>query len=137
MTKRLEFTQADIHYMANLCHNCGACLHACQYAPPHEFGINIPQSMAQVRSQTYKDYAWPPALGKLYERNSLVLTLALAAGLALFLVLAVALGGGLWDSAKAGDFYNIFPLNLLVWLFAPIFLFALLALGMGLRRFLR
>lgn len=27
MTKRLEFTQADIHYMANLCHNCGACLH--------------------------------------------------------------------------------------------------------------
>ncbi len=36
MTKRLEFNQADIHYLANLCHNCGACLHACQYAPPHE-----------------------------------------------------------------------------------------------------
>lgn len=137
MTQRLMFEKADVHYLANLCHNCGACLHACQYAPPHEFGINIPQSMAQVRSQTYKDYAWPPALGKLYERNSLVLTLALAAGLALFLVLAVALGGGLWDSAKAGDFYNIFPHNLLVGLFAPIFLFALLALGMGLRRFLR
>ena len=43
MTKRLEFTQADIHYMANLCHNCGACLHACQYAPPHEFAVNIPK----------------------------------------------------------------------------------------------
>ncbi|MDS1139024.1 tricarballylate utilization 4Fe-4S protein TcuB [Pusillimonas sp. SM2304] len=137
MTQRLMFEKADVHYLANLCHNCGACLHACQYAPPHEFGINIPQAMAQVRGQTYKDYAWPPALGKLYERNSLVLTLALAAGLALFLALAVAQGGGLWDSAKAGDFYNIFPHNLLVGLFAPIFLFALLALGMGLRRFLR
>ena len=44
MTRRLEFGQADIHYLANLCHNCGACLHACQYAPPHEFAINIPKA---------------------------------------------------------------------------------------------
>ena len=49
MTRRLEFHTADIHYLANLCHNCGACLHACQYAPPHEFGVNIPQAMARVR----------------------------------------------------------------------------------------
>ena len=136
MTQRLMFEKADVHYLANLCHNCGACLHACQYAPPHEFAINVPQVMAQVRGQTYKDYAWPPALGKLYERNSLVLTMALAVGLALFLVLAVAMGGGLWSSAVAGNFYNVFPHNLLVGLFAPVFLFALLALGMGLRRFL-
>lgn len=33
MTQRLEFGKADINYLANLCHNCGACLHACQYAP--------------------------------------------------------------------------------------------------------
>ncbi|NYT85145.1 tricarballylate utilization 4Fe-4S protein TcuB [Pollutimonas harenae] len=137
MTQRLMFEKADVHYLANLCHNCGACLHACQYAPPHEFAINVPQVMAQVRGQTYKDYAWPPALGKLYERNSLVLAMALAAGLALFLALAVAMGGGLWNSAVAGDFYNVFPHNLLVGLFAPIFLFAILALGMGVRRFLR
>src|SRR5215469_14752378 len=44
MTRRLEFGKADIHYLANLCHNCGACLHACQYAPPHEFAVNVPQS---------------------------------------------------------------------------------------------
>lgn len=137
MTQRLMFEKADVHYLANLCHNCGACLHACQYAPPHEFAINVPQVMAQVRGQTYKDYAWPPALGKLYERNSLVLALALSAGLALFLALAVAMGGGLWNSAVTGDFYKVFPHNLLVGLFAPIFLFAILALGMGVRSFLR
>ena len=91
MTRRLEFGKADIHYLANLCHNCGACLHACQYAPPHEFAVNVPQAMAEVRGQTYVDYAWPPALGALYQRNGLTLSLALAAGLALFLVLAVAL----------------------------------------------
>jgi hypothetical protein len=63
MTRRLEFAKADVNFLANLCHNCGACLHACQYAPPHEFGINIPKAMAEVRGQTYADYAWPPALG--------------------------------------------------------------------------
>ncbi len=46
MTRRLEFGQADVHFLANLCHNCGACLHACQYAPPHEFAVNVPRAMA-------------------------------------------------------------------------------------------
>ena len=50
MTRRLEFGKADIHFLANLCHNCGACLHACQYALPHEFAVNVPQAMARVRA---------------------------------------------------------------------------------------
>lgn len=141
MTRRLEFGKADIHFLANLCHNCGACLHACQYAPPHEFAVNVPQAMAQVRGQTYADYAWPPALGALYQRQGLTLSLALAAGLALFLVLGAALQGGglgaLWSANLGGNFYNLFPHNLLVGLFAPVFLFVVLALGLGVRRFWR
>ncbi len=135
MTRRLEFGKADIHYLANLCHNCGACLHACQYAPPHEFAVSVPQAMAQVRGQTYADYAWPPALGALYQRNGLTLSLALAAGLAIFLLLALALNGTLWGGDLRGNFYQLFPHNLLVGLFAPVFLFATLALGLGVRRF--
>lgn len=140
MTRRLEFGKADIHFLANLCHNCGACLHACQYAPPHAFAVNVPQSMAQVRGQTYVDYAWPPALGRLYQRQGLTLSLALAAGLALFLVLGAVLQGGLgalWGADLGGNFYNLFPHNLLVGLFAPVFLFVVLALAMGVRRFWR
>ncbi|MEY4344903.1 MAG: hypothetical protein RL032_735, partial [Pseudomonadota bacterium] len=135
MTRRLEFGKADIHFLANLCHNCGACLHACQYAPPHEFAVNVPQSMAQVRGQTYADYAWPAPLGKLYARNGLTLSLALAAGLALFLALAANTQGA--GSESGTGFYAVFPHNLLVSLFAPVFLFACLALGMGVRRFWR
>jgi citrate/tricarballylate utilization protein len=137
MTRRLEFGKADVHYIANLCHNCGACLHACQYAPPHEFAVNVPQAMAQVRAQTYSDYAWPPALGALYKRNGLTLSLALAAGLALFLGLTIFMNGALFQAPLPGSFYAIFPHNLLVSLFAPVFLFAVLALGLGLRRFWR
>jgi citrate/tricarballylate utilization protein len=135
MTRRLEFGKADIHYLANLCHNCGACLHACQYAPPHEFAVNVPQAMAQVRGQTYADYAWPPALGALYKRNGLTLSLALAAGLSLFLLLALQLNGTLWSAQLQGNFYHLFPHNLLVALFAPVFLFATVALALGVRRF--
>jgi len=137
MTRRLEFGKADIHFLANLCHNCGACLHACQYAPPHEFAVNVPKAMAEVRAQTYVDYAWPPALGKLYQRNGLTLSLAVAAGLALFLIMAVAMNGTLWGGQLQGNFYKLFPHNLLVSLFAPVFLFAALALAMGVRRFWR
>lgn len=137
MARRLEFGKADVHYLANLCHNCGACLHACQYAPPHEFAVNVPQAMAQVRAQTYSDYAWPPALGTLYKRNGLTLSLALAAGLALFLMLTVALNGSLLPAPLQGGFYAIFPHSLLVSLFAPVFLFAVLALGLGVHRFWR
>ncbi|HEX2011573.1 MAG TPA: tricarballylate utilization 4Fe-4S protein TcuB [Roseateles sp.] len=139
MTRRLEFgDKNDIHLLANLCHNCGACLHACQYAPPHEFAVNVPQAMARVRGQTYADYAWPPALGALYQRQGLTLALALSAALSLFLLLAAAQKGGLWRMPAAGEsFYSIFPHNLMVGLFAPVFLFAVFALAMGLRRFWR
>ena len=137
MTRRLEFGQADVHYLANLCHNCGACLHACQYAPPHEFAINVPQAMARVRVQTYSDFAWPQPLGQLYRRNGLVLALATAGGLTLFLWLALARQGTLWGAPDVHNFYSLFPHNLLVSLFAPVFLFAVLALALGVRRFWR
>jgi citrate/tricarballylate utilization protein len=137
MTRRLEFGKADIHYLANLCHNCGACLHACQYAPPHEFAINVPKSMATVRGQTYADYAWPKALGGLYKRNGLTVSMALAVSLSLFLMLAIQSNGSLWSGPVQNGFYAIFPHNLMVSMFAPIFLWAVLALTLGVIKFWR
>jgi len=135
MTRRLDFAKADIHYLANLCHNCGACLHACQYAPPHEFAVNVPRAMAQVRLQTYSEFAWPSALGALYRRNGLVLGLATALGIALFLVLVLAMRGALLHQPLAGNFYAIFPHNMLVALFGAAFVFAIVALAVGASRF--
>lgn len=137
MTRRLEFAAGDVHYLANLCHNCGACLHACQYAPPHEFAVNVPRAMAQVRRETYSDYAWPPALGALYRRNGLTLALATAGALALFLVLLLALRGTLFHEPLAGNFYAVFPHGLMVGLFGAAFAFAVIALGIGAARFWR
>lgn len=137
MTRRLEFSKADTHYLANLCHNCGSCLYACQYAPPHEFAVNVPQAMAKVRVRTYQDYAWPRAFGRLYDRAGLTIALALAVGLALFMILALAMNGRLIHEPLAGNFYAIFPHNFLAVLFGVVFLFAILALGVGVTRFWR
>ena len=137
MTRRLEFPSADVHYLANLCHGCGACLHACQYAPPHEFGVNIPRALARVRVQTWAAHAWPASFGALYRRNGIVVALALVAALTLFLVLAAA-SQGTWRHAVAGgDFYAVFPHRLMVGLFLPVFVFVVCVLAVGVRRFYR
>ncbi|MBP6113278.1 MAG: tricarballylate utilization 4Fe-4S protein TcuB [Acinetobacter sp.] len=135
MTKRLEFNQADIHYMANLCHNCGACLHACQYAPPHEFGVNIPQAMAQVRLETYQDFAVPASFGKIYKNTGIKLVSVMTI---LFFVLM--LGGSLMSGSNLfgryeGDFYAIFPHNFLAVLFGSVFIIAFMLLGLGIAKF--
>ncbi len=137
MARRLEFPKADIHYLANLCHSCGACLHACQYAPPHEFAVNVPQAMAQVRATTYEEHAWPAGLGRLYRHGGMTVALALAIGLALFVALVLASSGALWHAPLAGNFYAVLPHALMVALFAPVFGWALLALGLGVAGFWR
>lgn len=135
MTKRLEFTQADIHYMANLCHNCGACLHACQYAPPHEFGVNIPQAMAQVRLETYQEFAVPSAFGAIYKKTGIALVSVMTVIFFLLMLVGVWLSGkGLFGQYQ-GDFYAIFPHNFLAVLFGSVFITAIVLLGLGVAKF--
>ncbi|HEY8475785.1 MAG TPA: tricarballylate utilization 4Fe-4S protein TcuB [Chloroflexota bacterium] len=65
MELRRHFSRGDITYLANLCFDCRACYYACQYAPPHEFDINVPKTFAQVRAETYQRYSWPHILARL------------------------------------------------------------------------
>jgi citrate/tricarballylate utilization protein len=139
MSRRLEFTARDVHYLANLCHSCGACLHACQYAPPHEFAVNVPHAMAKVRWETYAGHAWPRALAVLYRRNGPFVAVATAAGLALFLAL-LGLSPPVHDGALqpfAGEFYAVFSHRLMSCVFGTAFGVAALAIGIGVTRFWR
>jgi citrate/tricarballylate utilization protein len=137
MTRRLSFEQNDIHYMANLCHSCGACLHACQYADPHDFQVNIPQSMAKVRLETYQTYAWPKSMGKWYQHNGLWIAICLTLSLAFFVALIMMKqNSSVFDGTKVLGFYDILGHNAMVNLFAPIFIFDVIALGIGLFTFL-
>jgi citrate/tricarballylate utilization protein len=139
LERRLEFSENEVHYLANLCHNCGACLYACQYAPPHEFQLNFPRVLAQVRKQTYKKYAWPAFLARAFDHNGVVVGLASAVSIALVLLFTALFV----DPARLvtaypdaqGSFYAVLPHDILVSVFGAVFLFVLVAFAMGFARF--
>jgi citrate/tricarballylate utilization protein len=139
LQRRLEFPEHDIHYLANLCHNCGACLYACQYAPPHEFQLNFPRLLGQVRAQSYRKYAWPGFLASAFERNGLVTSLATAASLAFMLLFAALINDPArlfqaWSDAQ-GSFYAVIPHNAMVAVFGSVCAFVALAFAVSLHRF--
>jgi citrate/tricarballylate utilization protein len=140
MTLRREFGTGDIQHLANLCHGCKGCYHACQYAPPHEFGINLPKTFAEIRHESYAEYAWPVAFGRLFARNGMVVAMLAALGMALALVLAAALQepGVLYGAHQGpGAFYRVIPWWLMVTLAGGSFGYALLALAVGAVRYWR
>ncbi len=142
MELRREFAAGDLTYLANLCHSCRGCYYACQYAPPHEFGINVPRALAEVRAESYAKYAWPAPLARLYERNGLVMALAMAAGVGGVLLLALLLQrhAVLFSPRPVlpgRGFYDVVPYGVMVWVGTLAFLFSLLAMTVGFARFWR
>lgn len=137
--QRLLFEKRDLVYLANLCHNCGECLYSCQFAPPHEFGIDVPRTMARLRERTYEEYAWPPWLGSALRRNGSVSALALAGAMAALFLAAVWVTNaqGLWQPGNTADFYSVVPHAVMVALFGAVGLMVLMALAIGGVRFWR
>ncbi|RLC05276.1 MAG: tricarballylate utilization 4Fe-4S protein TcuB [Deltaproteobacteria bacterium] len=74
MELRRTFAEADLNYLANLCHNCRDCYYACQYAPPHEFALNIPKTFTELRLETYQKLCWPRSMAGVYRSNGLVVS---------------------------------------------------------------
>ncbi len=138
MEYRREFPEGDLNYLANLCHDCSECYYACQYAPPHEWEINPPQLFAKIRKYSYEKYGWPAGIASAFRANGLVVSLVTVLGLAGFILGIAFIQGNnaLWDSVSGGNFYEIIPHNTMVVLFALIGALAILALTIGLFRFL-
>ena len=112
MEQRRIFTKADLIYLANLCFDCRDCYYACQYAPPHEFAVNIPKVMAELRADTYREFAWPAILSGLFKRNGLAVSVITTAAVIIILGLVLAFKG--WDILRGvhlgeGAFYRVVP----------------------------
>jgi len=140
MERRLEFNGGDLNYLANLCHNCGECYYACQYSPPHEFAINIPQMLGEIRAKSYKTYAWPAPLAKLFDCNGLFVAFALMLGIAGVFFLATLMSGNgaaLTQVRPDGNFYAVIPHTAMAGVFGVVSLFVLAALVAGFMNFWR
>lgn len=138
MTLRRAFAETDLDYLANLCHNCMACYHGCQYAPPHHFDMNVPMTLAELRVDTYQRYAWPGFMARLFERNGLVVSLAIAASLSLVLALLFAYQDPtilFSQHTGPGAFYKVIGHNVMAGVAGATFGFSVLALIVGFLQF--
>jgi citrate/tricarballylate utilization protein len=140
MEMRRAFSDGDLNYLANLCHSCGACYTDCQFSPPHEFDVNVPKTLAVARAESYAAYAWPRALSGLFARNGLAITLIAALSVAAFILGFAALKDRqvLYGTHMGpGAFYALMPHDAMAALFGAAFIYAIVALIMGVRAFWR
>jgi citrate/tricarballylate utilization protein len=140
MEMRRSFSDGDLNYLANLCHSCGACYVDCQFSPPHEFDVNVPQVLARARNDSYQAYAWPRAFSGIFARNGLMISIIAALNVAAFIVGFVAFNdpGAVFEAqAGPGAFYRLMPHNAMALLFGAALLYAIVAMTMGLMAFWR
>ncbi|HWF08331.1 MAG TPA: tricarballylate utilization 4Fe-4S protein TcuB [Bryobacteraceae bacterium] len=134
MERRRSFAEADLNYLANLCHNCGECYYACQYAPPHEFAVNVPKLLAEIRVRSYEKYCWPKFAGLAFRANGTIaaVLLVLCAWLAVLIV-----EGSLLSRNFELRFYDIVSHGAMVRLYGSVSVVILVVFAIGLSRFWR
>ncbi|MEQ8392653.1 MAG: tricarballylate utilization 4Fe-4S protein TcuB [Thalassospira sp.] len=137
MEFRLEFNSDTVDYLSNLCHNCGACYHNCQYAPPHEFALNVPAAMAELRQENYGVYAWPGFMGKLFANNGLWVSILSIVVITLFIAGTAILSGADFFAQHDNGFYGVISHNVLAGTFGAVGLFILIALTASVTKFWR
>ena len=130
MTRQRTFALADMTQLANLCHNCQGCYHGCQYTEPHEFRINLPAALADVRAQSWERLASPAFVARAVHRHGFWTLLILLLSITAALHLSPA-------PEAPKNFYSFFSHTALVSLFAPLFVGALLVVAISLRRYWR
>lgn len=138
MELRRTFTSGDLKYLSNLCHNCRDCYYACQYAPPHEFDLNFPQAMAELRLETYSEFAWPKFLSGLFKRNSLfVFITTILSIIAVYLLATVTKGREAITGTFTGpnSFYEVIPYAAIVLPFGILGILLLVSFWRGINNF--
>jgi len=140
MELRRTFKESDILYLSNLCFDCRACYYACQFAPPHQFAVNIPEIFSQIRTETYQDYSWPRVLARIVKSSakaSIIIT-AVCVVIVIALVL-LAQGPAVLFGTHVGEgaFFRVVPFVAMVLPAAAISLFVLGVFTAGSLRFWR
>jgi citrate/tricarballylate utilization protein len=139
MEIRREFEDGDMIYLANLCFECRDCYYACQFAPPHEFAVNVPQVFAEIRAETYQEYSWPGLIGKLFRRNRLAVGLITVLSTVLITLLILVFRGDALFVTHTGEgaFYRVVPYAAMVIPALLIAAYCLIVFARGAYRFWR
>ena len=128
--EKRSLADMDIVQLANLCHNCRGCFYACQYTAPHEFNINFPNALAEVRRESWEEFAWPRPVARAFHRKAWPSILAIMLGFILIFGLT-----HLFGNLTGNSFYQVLSHSLMLSIFMPAFIFPFIALGLSLRRY--
>jgi len=117
MERKTSFDKSEVTYLANLCHDCRDCYYACPYIPPHEFNINIPKVLSEVRLKSYEENTQPKFLSKIFEVQQRFSTIATLLSILLTFSVALLVSGEpafVAPHVEPGSFYDIFPYLLII-----------------------
>ncbi len=132
INRQKAFADGDITHLANLCHNCRGCYYSCQYTEPHEFALNLPAALYEVRQDSWERLVWPQPLAQAFHEHGVRIAAALVVGFAALFWAVSAL------RPEEGDgFYAYLAHNAMVAIFAPAFLLPLLSVAIGIRAYWR
>jgi citrate/tricarballylate utilization protein len=140
MELRTKFEKSDLLHLANLCFDCRACYYACQFAPPHEWGINVPRTFSQLRTDTYREYAWPGVFARLFGKNGPGVALVTVIATVMLLAYVVMFqGAAVLGQAHVGEgsFYRVVPYIVMVIPPSVILLYGLVVFVIGAMKFWR
>lgn len=132
INRERNFGDSDVIQLANLCHNCRGCYYACQYTEPHEFSLNVPKVLAEVRQNSWQDHTVPAKFAKAFHKSGIAISVATIAGLSLLLWIIKAFGG-----AGGNGFYSVLSHNTLVSIFSIAFILPLLTIFFSIRAYWR
>ena len=118
MERQTEFTQNNIEFLSNLCHQCGACYQHCQYADPHEFDINVPAVFEQARLESYTQFLWPAFMQPAVLNGSKFMATSLLVSISLFLLAVAGQVGVSQIVAPQVSFYNLMPHSVMASIFS-------------------
>lgn len=130
MHEQRMFSDGDLTQLANLCHNCQGCYHACQYTAPHEFNLNLPAALAVVRNDSWATFSWPQPVARTFQKSGGMISLALVLGFAALFLAIRAL-----ENAGSIGFYAALSHVAMVSIFLPAFTLPFISLAIGLRRY--
>jgi citrate/tricarballylate utilization protein len=100
----------------------------------------VPKTFAELRLQTYADYAWPRPMAKYFEKNGTLLTMLSALCVTVVIVAMMLIQDPdvvFASHVGPGAFYKVIPWGVMTAFAGVTFLFAILSLVMSFRNFWR
>jgi len=134
MERRSVFSAADVNYLANLCHNCGECYYACPYTPPHEYALNLPKVLAEIRVETYARSAFPRRFSLAHRKSAPVVSALIVIAVAVMAAVVAAFGR---FASTGADFYAVIPHPAMAITLGLVFVLAAIAMVFAFFRFWR